>query len=155
MVIDGVHVRQATAADIEAMVGLFHALFSIEADFRFDAVKQACGLSLLLSRAEDACLLVAEHAGSIVGMCSLQCLVSTAEGGRVGLIEDLVVAEGWRGRGIGRQLLEAMEGWARDHGLSRLQLLADSHNHPALDFYAALAWSGTRLQALRKYLHEG
>ena len=76
MVIDGVHVRQATAADIEAMVGLLHALFSIEADFDFDAGKQSRGLSLLLSRKTDASLLVAEHAGSIVGMCSLQCLVS-------------------------------------------------------------------------------
>ena len=151
MVDEGTRIRVATAEDIGAMLALLHALFAIEADFAFDPDKQRRGLELLLSRGEAARLLVAEHAGSIVGMCSLQCLISTAEGGEVGLIEDMVIAEAWRGRGIGRRLLEAMEAWARTRGLSRLQLLADRHNRPALSFYEALGWSGTQLLALRKH----
>jgi len=148
-------VRPATAEDIEAMVALLHTLFSIEADFECDPDKQRRGLQGLLARGDDARVLVAEQAGNIVAMCTLQCLVSTAEGGEVGLIEDVVVAEAWRGRGIGRRLLQAMEQWAANRGLSRLQLLADRDNRSALGFYEAQAWSETRLLALRKHPHVG
>lgn len=153
MVDVGTRIRSATAEDIEAMLALLQALFAIEADFAFDPDRQRRGLELLLSRGEAARLLVVEHDGSIVGMCTLQCLISTAEGGEVGLIEDMVIAEAWRGRGIGRRLLEAMEAWASTRGLSRLQLLTDRHNLPALSFYEAQGWSGTQLLALRKHPH--
>jgi GNAT superfamily N-acetyltransferase len=153
MMVEGLRIRAAKEGDVEAMLALLHALFSIEADFSFDPDKQARGLMRLLSRGDAAQVMVAEHAGSIVGMCTLQCLISTAEGGEVGLVEDMVIDEAWRGRGIGRRLLEAMEDWARTRGLSRLQLLADRHNRPAFAFYEALGWSGTQLLALRKHLH--
>lgn len=133
------------------MVELLRSLFAIEADFAFDVDKQTRGLVMLLERGRDARVLVAEQGGQVVGMCTLQCLVSTAEGGETGLVEDMVVAEAWRGRGIGRSLLISMEQWARERGLTRLQLLADRHNRPALGFYEALDWSQTRLLALRKH----
>jgi GNAT superfamily N-acetyltransferase len=83
-------------------------------------------------------------------MASIQTLISTAEGGPVGLVEDVVVAKSWRGRGIGQNLLEALGDWARQHGLTRLQLLADRHNRNALDFYAKDGWQPTALICLRK-----
>jgi GNAT superfamily N-acetyltransferase len=152
VLVEEVAIRPATVDDMEAMVGLLRLLFAIEADFDFDAGKQARGLDMLLSRGRDAHILVAQHRGQVIGMCTLQCLVSTAEGGEVGLIEDMVVAEAWRGRGIGRGLLDAMQEWAGARGLGRLQLLADRDNRSAFGFYAALGWSETRLLALRKHL---
>jgi GNAT superfamily N-acetyltransferase len=68
----------------------------------------------------------------------------------VGLVEDVVVAERWRGRGIGQQLMTAIGDWARRHGLTRLQLLADRHNRKALDFYAKAGWQPTQLICLRE-----
>jgi GNAT superfamily N-acetyltransferase len=65
-------------------------------------------------------------------------------------VEDLVVAEEERGRGIGRRLLDAIEAWARAEGAARLQLLADRENAPALAFYARLGWRSTRLIGLRR-----
>jgi GNAT superfamily N-acetyltransferase len=61
-----------------------------------------------------------------------------------------VVAEPWRGRGIGRMLVAATERWAADRGVSRLQLLADRANAPALRFYAKQGWKATQLTCLRK-----
>jgi GNAT superfamily N-acetyltransferase len=142
-------IRQATVADVDAMAALLEQLFSIEADFTIDPEKQRRGLAALLDRG-DACLLVCEHGGEIVGMCSVQLLISTAEGGKVGLLEDMVIAEPWRGRGLGAALLAAAEDWSSKQGLTRLQLLADATNGPALDFYRRMGWSGTRLVALRK-----
>lgn len=142
-------VRQAGAGDLEALSGLLQVLFALERDFVFDDAKARRGLSLLLDR-EDALLLAAEADREVVGMCSVQTLISTAEGGPVGLVEDLVVAEARRGRGIGRMLLSEAENWAASRGLSRLQLLTDSGNRPTLDFYDRLGWSGTHLVVRRK-----
>jgi GNAT superfamily N-acetyltransferase len=144
-------IRFAVESDIPDLVALLQALFAIEADFQGDPAKQERGLRLLLE-SPGGKIWVAEEQGRIVGLCTLQVLISTAEGGPVGLIEDVVVASDRRGFGIGRQLLAALETWAVQHGLSRLQLLADRENRPALDFYRRLDWQETKLIALRKTL---
>jgi GNAT superfamily N-acetyltransferase len=131
------------------MVALLRELFSIEADFRPDAARQRRGLALLLASAQGL-VLVAERAGTVLGMVTVQLVVSTAEGGLSALVEDMVVAAGERGAGVGRLLLAAAGGWARGRGASRLQLLADRENGPALRFYARMGWRATRLVCLRR-----
>ncbi len=144
------HIRFALESDLPHLVALLQDLFAVEADFQGDPAKQELGLRLLLKN--PGChIWVAEEGGRIVGMCTLQVLISPAEGGRVGLIEDVVVSSDRRGFGVGRKLLAALETWAGEHGLNRLQLLADRDNPPALDFYRRLDWKKTQLIALRKY----
>jgi ribosomal protein S18 acetylase RimI-like enzyme len=144
-------IRQAEVADIEAMSLLLDQLFSIEQDFSPDKDKQDRGLRLLLE-SEDAVAFVAEEEARVIGMATLQILISTAEGGRVGLIEDVVVDTGYRGRGVGNTLLSHLLQWAEKNGLKRVQLLADCENQPALDFYQKEGWTLTCLQALKKGL---
>jgi GNAT superfamily N-acetyltransferase len=133
------------------MTDLLAELFSIETDFAPDVEKQISGLSALVATPPGrSCILVAEQGGNVIGMATVQTLVSTAEGGRVGLVEDVVVRRNLRGRGVGTQLIEAILGWARSQGLTRLQLLADRDNQQALDFYASRNWVSTRLICLRR-----
>ncbi len=141
--------RKAQTGDVEDLAALLAELFAIEADFEVDTAKQVTGLRLLIDSDQD-CVMVAESAGRVIAMCSVQTFISTAEGGRVGVLEDMVVARGFTGKGVGRRLLSAMEHWAATRGLTRLQLLADRDNGPALAFYARLGWSPTRLVCLRK-----
>lgn len=143
-------IRPAEARDMDGMVALLKSLFGIEADFAFDEARQRAGLDLLL-QSGNACVLVAESAGRVVGMCSVQTVVSTAEGGLSGWVEDVVVDGDFQGRGVGRRLLERLEAWAIDNGVIRLQLLADRNNAAALGFYQRMGWDGTALVALRKY----
>jgi ribosomal protein S18 acetylase RimI-like enzyme len=146
-----VKIRNADAGDLEAMKDLLGALFSLEADFAVDAERQHRGLSLMLDGCgKHRCVKVAEVEGRVVGMCTAQTLISTAEGGIVALVEDMVVHERFRGQGIGRWLMESVEAWAREHGANRLQLLADRTNASALEFYHRLGWQSTRLICLRR-----
>ena len=140
-------IRDARADDISAMARLLGQLFAIESDFVVREQAQMDGLLLLLRQA--ACLLVAEEDGAVVGMVSIQPLVSTAEGGMVGLLEDLVVDMDRRGKGIGSLLLRAALDWARKQGLTRVQLLADRNNAAALQFYSRRNFQGTQLVCLR------
>jgi GNAT superfamily N-acetyltransferase len=147
----GIAIRRARDADFDALTGLLESLFSIETDFEADAARQRRGLSMLLEGCgKHCCLLAAEAGGRVVGMASAQILISTAEGGLSAVVEDVVVAEPWRGRGIGRLLVAAVLRWAADRGVTRLQLLADRTNAAALRFYAKQGWQTTRLICLRK-----
>lgn len=149
---DDIFIRKGLPSDIDALIELLGLLFAIEADFSFNREKQRRGLAMLLDKDQDCCLLVAELNHKIVGMCTAQLLVSTAEGGLKAIIEDMVIAEGYRGRGLGRRLLSAVEQWAFQKGAKRLDLVADCHNIPALQFYKRMHWSGTDLIALQKKL---
>jgi GNAT superfamily N-acetyltransferase len=144
-------IRRATHGDLPGMCGLLSELFSLEADFSPEESKQARGLTLLISDASgSSAVFVAEDAGEVVGMCSVQTLISTAEGGPVALLEDVIVRRESRGRGIGTELLSEVAGWCSDRKISRLQLLRDSDNEPAMKFYSANGWSATNLVCMRK-----
>lgn len=142
-------VRDACLDDLAGMTGLLGELFSIEADFTPDIRRQRLGLASLMANPE-ATLLVAVNGNGIVGMCTLQPLISTAEGGTVGIVEDLVVADAWRSKGIGSMLIHAIEKTAQNRNMSRLQLLTDQSNEAAKRFYKKQKWEQTQLIAMRK-----
>lgn len=148
-----VRIRNARHADIDTLVRLLIQLFTLETDFTIDEHRQRRGLGMLIDGCgKHRCLQVAEAEGAVVGMGSAQLLISTAEGGPVALIEDIVVDAPWRARGIGRKIMEAIEQWAIQRGVTRLQLLADHTNGAALDFYHHLDWLPTRMVCLRRKL---
>ena len=78
--------------------------------------------------------------------------VACPECGPVAWLEDLVVTQAHRGRGLGGRLLAGAEAWAVRHGLRRLQLVAEIANRQALDFYRQHAWQETHLVVRRKRL---
>jgi len=144
-------IRQGQVQDIEDLVGLLKELFSIEADFEFNEARQRMGLEQILRDVSgEKCIMVAERSGKVIGMCSAQILISTAEGGPAAVIEDMVVFPEYRGMGIGESLLSAIQSWSIQKGAMRMQLLADKNNYPALDFYMKNGWGMTQLICLRK-----
>lgn len=144
------NIRRANIDDLNNLIPLLKLLFAIEADFSFDEAKQRRGLELMLERPDERCILVAEVNKEVVGMCTAQLVITTAEGGTAALIEDVVVKEEYRGQGIGRKMLDELEAWAWQREVKRLQLLADRSNTPALEFYSRLNWNRTQLICLHK-----
>lgn len=116
------------------MSSLLSELFAIEDDFIVDAEKQSCGLKLLLDT-PNAVVLVAEEDERVIGMVSMQSLVSTAIGESVGLIEDMIVTQAHRSKGIGSSLLEALITESAKKNYGRLSLGADNRNSGAIAFY--------------------
>jgi ribosomal protein S18 acetylase RimI-like enzyme len=127
-------VRRADYNDIPEMANLLSELFTIEDDFTVDVEKQSYGLKLLLDT-PNAVVLIAESDERVVGMVSMQSLVSTAIGEGVGLIEDMIVTQSYRGKGIGSRLLEALIAESAKKKYGRLALGADNRNNGAIAFY--------------------
>ena len=74
-------IRKAEASDINQMVGLLKELFAIEKDFAFNETVQSQGLFMMLDDNKKRCIMIAALEKQVIGMCSAQLLVSTAEGG--------------------------------------------------------------------------
>ena len=138
--------------DIPDLIALLGILFSIESDFTPDVEKQRRGLVALLASSTGRIAIARDADGQAIGLATAQLVISTAEGAPSAWIEDVVIAEAWRGKGLGRALLNHVLDWAKAQGATRAQLLADIDNAPALDFYAHLGWQRTRLGAWRRML---
>lgn len=53
----------------------------------------------------------------------------------------IAVADGWRGRGVGTALMEAIETWARRSRVRKLQLHVRAGNHEAIALYRRLGYA--------------
>lgn len=140
----------AGAADLEAMADLLTELFALESDFVPERGKQLAGLKLILDDRSIGRLFVLRVDGRVAGMANALLTVSTAEGRRVVLLEDVIVGAAWRGRGYGRALVERVVAWARAEGLPRVTLLADRDNTAALAFYRRLGFAFSAMRVLRR-----
>lgn len=142
----------ATAEDLPHLVDLLTELFTLESDFEPDRDKQLRGLRAILDSPELGRLFVLRVAGQLVGMANVLLTISTAEGGRVLLLEDVIVGRSHRGQGLGRRLVDHVLAWARQHGYVRVTLLADRENINALVFYRKLGFTDSRMTVLRHSL---
>ena len=142
----------ARAEDLPRLADLLAELFTLESDFQPERDKQLRGLRLILDNPALGQLFVLRVDGAVAGMANALITVSTAEGGRVVLLEDVIVSRAHRGGGLGRQLVEHVLDWARQQGYSRVTLLADQENHAAWVFYRKLGFEASQMGVLRKAL---
>ena len=129
-------IEEAAFTDIPQLCELLALLFEQETEFAPDREKQATALTLLVGNPQRARVFVLRDGAAVLGMVSLQTLVSTACGGDVLLLEDLVVRPECRSRGFGSALLDHVVEFAFRGGYQRITLLTDRINADALRFYA-------------------
>ncbi|MDP2078820.1 MAG: GNAT family N-acetyltransferase [Sulfuricurvum sp.] len=131
------------------MADLLKELFTIEDDFAIDTQKQIHGLQLILEQS-NTIVLVAHYHNRIVGMVSMQQLISTSMGERVGFIEDMIVQIDFRGQGIGSLLLTSLITTSKQLGYKRLSLGVDLRNTPAKAFYAKFGFHPSNMGLMYK-----
>ena len=145
-------IRDANYNDLDDMVLLLKELFSIEKDFEFNRVKHENGLRRILESDKRCKLFVYEYDNKAIAMCSVQLLISTAEGEYSAVIEDVVVNKNHHGEGVGKKLIDSAEKWAMEKGATRVTLLADMDNSNALGFYDRLDIKRTNMICLKKHI---
>jgi len=96
---------------------------------------QSAGLQKIVDSPEHGQILVLRESGSLVGMVNLLFTISTALGGQVTILEDMVVHPDYRGSGAGSKLLQAAIDFAKSAGCRRITLLTDKTNEAAQRFY--------------------
>ena len=148
-------INPALPEDIPALCELLAHLFQQEAEFTPDDAAQRRALAMIIDHPEVSQILVARRGDDVVGMVNLLYTVSTAMGGRVALLEDMIVAPHARGVGVGSQLLGHALALARMSGCLRITLLTDRTNAAALRFYQRHGFIASAMVPLRLALDEG
>jgi GNAT superfamily N-acetyltransferase len=140
---------EARSDELPQLVALLGILFSHEAEFKPDAAKQERALRTILSDPSIGTIYVARNQGRVIAMANLLYTVSTAEGGKAALFEDLVVLPEHRGRGVARQLVKFVVDEARRRGVLRLTLLTDVQNERAQALYRKLGFADSSMKPMR------
>jgi GNAT superfamily N-acetyltransferase len=128
-------IEPATEADLDELSGMLGELFAQEGDFRPDKDRQLRGLRLIFEQPSRGRVFVLRRDGAIVGMLNLLFTISTAEGGFVILLEDLVVHTKYQGQGYGSKLLNYAIDFAKKKNFLRITLLTDRPENVAQEFF--------------------
>ena len=144
-----VNIEPATEADLDELSDLLGELFSEESDFRPNKEKQLRGLRLIFEQPNRGRVFVLRHDRVIVGMINLLFTISTAEGGFVILLEDLVVHRKYREHGYGSDLLEYAIRFARQKNFLRITLLTDRPEIRSQNFFRRHGFHESSMMPMR------
>lgn len=129
-------IEPATIEDLPQLVELLVALFSEEADFDPNKAKQEHGLRMILEQPNRGRIFVLRTDHQVIGMVNLLFTISTAEGGLVVLMEDVIVHPQHRRQGYGGLLLKHAIQFANDKHFRRITLLTDKISAESQAFFA-------------------
>src|ERR1700740_37198 len=132
---ENIVIEPATEADLDELSEMLGELFAQESDFRPDKDKQLRGLRLIFEQLSRGRVFVRRCDGAIVAMINLLFTISTAEGGFVILLEDLVVHKKHQGHGFGQRPLNHAIQFARQKNFLRITLLTDRPENLAQEFF--------------------
>jgi GNAT superfamily N-acetyltransferase len=148
-------IEQATIEDLPQLTELLTDLFTMEEDFKPDHTKQTRGLQLLLEQPNRGRIFVLRHNGMILGMINLLFTISTAEGGFVVLLEDVIVHRDHRHQGFGDRLLMHAIAYAKQKNFLRITLLTDRLNDDAHRFFKKHGFVESTMIPMRLLLSTG
>ncbi|MEJ2287759.1 MAG: GNAT family N-acetyltransferase [Deinococcales bacterium] len=154
----GVSVRRATADDLPFLRTLARRLTAFDGlttrdpeaivtsseETLTDAVERS-----LLGAPAVAVLVAESGAGEPLGCALVQQNSEYFTGEAEAYVAVLAVTETAERRGVGRALMESAEGWALEHGLSRLALEVFAANHGARSFYRRLGYVEDSLRLVK------
>lgn len=144
----------AKSSDCSAACQLLAELFEQEADFSPDHDKQKQAIEAIIAHPEQGHILLLKLEDKIIGMLSLLYLPSTAMGGKVAIMEDLIIASQWRHQGYGKMLLVAAETFAKKQGCLRITLLTDKDNQVAQKLYQKQGYQHSAMTVMRKLIQD-
>ena len=129
-------VRAAAAGEEEAIVPLYEWLFAPPGSRpgSWDERRAAVALRDAID-SHDACVLVADDGGELIGICTAYQDIHSVRFGDRAWVEDLAVHPDRRSRGVGRALLGAARDWARERGATHLELDSADTRADAHRFY--------------------
>ncbi len=139
----------ANMIDIPILIELLTDLFTQDIEFVPDSIKQKSGLEAIITNPEIGEILVIKDDDRIVGMISLLYSISTALGGKVATLEDMIIHQDYRRKGLGSELLGRAIEFSKERNCLRLTLLTDFNNDVAIQFYQQFGFKQSEMIPMR------
>ena len=149
---DRPRVESATIEDLPALTELVMELFAISGDFSPDRAVQENGLQLILEQPSRGRIFVLRNNARIFGMVNLLFTISTARGGFVILMEDVIVHPNHRGQGYGSMLLKHVFEFAKQKNFKRITLLTDKISEESQEFFRKNGFEHSSMIPMRRII---
>jgi len=149
---DQPRVEPATIDDLPALTELVMELFAHSGDFSPDRATQERGLQLILEQPNRGRIFVLRTDHRIIGMVNLLFTISTARGGFVILMEDVVVHPDHRGLGYGALLVDYVVEFARQKDFKRITLLTDRISAESQHFFHKHGFEYSNMIPMRRII---
>lgn len=135
-----ISLRQAAKSDLPAILSLYGQLG--QDDGAILDRQEAGHIWEKMRTYPDYRLYVALADGRVVGTFALLIMDNIAHcGARSAVLEDVVVEEGMRGRGVGRQMMHYAGSLCREKGCYKMTLSSNRHRESAHRFYESLGFA--------------
>lgn len=132
---DYITIREATEQDLPAIKALMAELIEAVSDTGGYDVDTALENCRSLLKNADSHILVAEADGNVIGAINLDIRRTILHSGLSGLIDEIVVAESYRGKGVGRKLIDAAVEKCKLSGCCEIEVSTELTNTKARSFY--------------------
>lgn len=149
---DRPRVEPATIEDLPQLIELVTNLFTISGDFTPDYELQERGLELILEQPSRGRIFVVRNDHQIFGMVNLLFTISTARGGFVILLEDVVIHPDHRGQGFGTMLLDHVAEFAKQKHFKRITLLTDRISAESQAFFTKRGFEYSNMIPMRRII---
>jgi diamine N-acetyltransferase len=126
--------RPATSRDVGAIVRMMRGYYAQDGYTFVEKEARAAALMLIRNPALGR-LWVACEGKTVVGYVAVALGFSFEYRGREAFVDELLIAESHRGRGLGREALEIAEAYCRKAGVNALHLEVEGHRENALELY--------------------
>lgn len=147
-----VRVESATIEDLPALIDLVAELMDLQGDFKPDHAAHDRGIRLILEEPSRGRIFVLRTDDRIIGMVNLLFTISTAVGGFVVLLEDVVIHPDHRNQGYGGLLLEHVVNFAKQKDFKRITLLTDKLSAASQEFFKYHGFEVSHLIPMRRLL---
>jgi N-acetylglutamate synthase-like GNAT family acetyltransferase len=144
-------IEPATIEDLPLLTKLLMDLFTQESDFRPNHANQMRGLRLILEQPSRGRIFVLRSPHQIIGMINLLFTISTAEGGFVIILEDLIIENSFRRQGMGGELLNYALNYAKQKNFLRITLLTDRMSDSSIEFFEKHGFQRSDMVPMRLY----
>jgi GNAT superfamily N-acetyltransferase len=146
--------RVATESDVDAIVDMMRRYYAEDGYPFVDAEARAATEELI--RDENlGRLWVARSDNGLCGYVAVTLGYSLEYRGRDAFVDELFIAEGSRGQGLGREALSVAEAYCRRRGVRALHLEVEHHREPALELYRRLGFADDGRRLMTKWLSRG
>ncbi len=97
-------------------------------------------------------LLLFEEDGEVVGFANLMTIYSVWAHGKALILDDLFIRREHQGKGLGKEFMQYLTGYAKDKGYKRLQFQSEFTNPGALAFYTKIGFTPVDMHFYVKHL---
>ncbi len=147
-----VRFRPAEDPDVDAIIQMMRRYYAEDGYPFAEAEARETALRLI---GDDALgrLWVAQDRGRVIGYFAVTLGFSLEYRGRDAFVDELFIAEEFRGKGLGGKALEIAESYCRERGVKALHLEVERHRNTAFDLYRRSGFKDDDRHLMTKFLN--